>query len=52
MRRDRFGAQRLLLLLGVPLLAIAGGAVWWLTGGRYVSTENAYVKAHIVQISP
>ena len=52
MRRGRFGAPRLLLLFGVPLLAVAGGAFWWLTGGRYVSTENAYVKAHIVQISP
>ena len=25
---------------------------WWLSGGRYVSTDNAYVKAHIVQIAP
>ena len=25
---------------------------WWLSGGRYVGTENAYVKAHIVQIAP
>lgn len=39
------------LLLFVPLLAIAGAFVWWLWGGRYVSTENAYVKADIVQVS-
>ena len=52
MRNGRFGLQRLLLLIGVPLIAAVAGGVWWLSGGRYVSTENAYVKAHIVQISP
>ena len=52
MRNGRFGLQRLLLLVGVPLIAAVAGGVWWLSGGRYVSTENAYVKAHIVQISP
>ena len=43
---------RLTLLVAVPLVAIAGGLFWWLSGGRYVSTDNAYVKAHIVQIAP
>ena len=43
---------RLVLLVAVPLVAIAGGLFWWLSGGRYVSTDNAYVKAHIVQIAP
>ena len=43
---------RLALIVVVPLLAIVGGALWWLSGGRYVSTDNAYVKAHIVQIAP
>ena len=52
MRNGRFGLQRLLLLVGVPLIAVVAGGIWWLSGGRYVSTENAYVKAHIVQISP
>ena len=42
---------RLALLVGVPLVAIVGGAIWWLSGGRYIVTENAYVKAHIVQIA-
>src|SRR4029077_17071181 len=36
----------------VAIVAIAGGLFWWLSGGRYVSTDNAYVKAHIVQIAP
>ncbi|MBM3645221.1 MAG: HlyD family secretion protein [Alphaproteobacteria bacterium] len=51
MRRAE-GWLRLALLVGVPLLATAGGVLWWLSGGRYVSTENAYVKANIVQIAP
>jgi membrane fusion protein (multidrug efflux system) len=43
---------RLGLLVVIPLVAVAGAAAWWMSGGRYVSTDNAYVKAHIVQISP
>ena len=43
---------RFVLLVAIPLVAIAGGLFWWLSGGRYVSTDNAYVKAHIVQIAP
>jgi len=43
---------RLVLLGIVPLLAIAGAGTWWLSGGRWVSTENAYVKADIAQIAP
>jgi membrane fusion protein, multidrug efflux system len=51
MRRGQTGL-RLVLLVAVPLLAMVGGAYWWLSGGRFVSTDNAYVKAHIVQIAP
>jgi membrane fusion protein (multidrug efflux system) len=43
---------RLGLLIVVPLIAVAAAGLWWLSGGRYVSTDNAYVKAHIVQIAP
>jgi membrane fusion protein (multidrug efflux system) len=43
---------RLVLLLGVPALALVGAAVIWQRGGRYITTENAYVKADIVQIAP
>jgi membrane fusion protein (multidrug efflux system) len=42
---------RPLLLVAVPVLVVAGALLWWLWGGRYVSTENAYVKADIVQVS-
>jgi membrane fusion protein (multidrug efflux system) len=45
-------AFRLVLLVAIPAVVIAGGLFWWLSGGRYISTENAYVKAHIVQIAP
>src|SRR3989440_5166576 len=51
MRRGQAGL-RLVLLVAVPLVAVVGGVFWWLSGGRYVSTDNAYVKAHIVQIAP
>ncbi|MDO9710132.1 HlyD family secretion protein [Paracraurococcus lichenis] len=43
---------RLVLLAGVPLLALAAAAVVWQRGGRYVTAENAYVKADIVQVAP
>ena len=52
MSRRGGSLPRILLLMVVPLVAIAGGAFWWLSGGRFIVTENAYVKAHIVQISP
>ena len=52
MTKSRTRILRLLLLVAVPLLVAVGGALVWQNGGRYVSTENAYVKAHIAQISP
>lgn len=39
------------LLVGVPLVAVLLAGLWWLWGGRYISTENAYVKADIVQVA-
>lgn len=45
-------ASRRFLLLGVlPAAALLAGLGWWATTGRYISTENAYVKASIVAIS-
>ena len=43
---------RPILLVAVPFVAISGALLWWLWGGRYISTENAYVKADLVQIAP
>ena len=45
------GWQRPLLLVVLPSLAVIGGLLFWLMGGRYISTENAYVKADIAQIA-
>ena len=42
---------RVLLLLGVPLLIGLVALHYYAEGGRYVETENAYVKAHIVAVS-
>ncbi len=45
------GMLRLLLLFCLPAAALSIAGYIYLTGGRYISTENAYVKADIVQIS-
>ena len=42
---------RALALFGVPALVLAGALMFWLQGGRYASTENAFVKADIAQIA-
>ena len=40
------------LLLLVPAAFAAVGAWAWLQGGRYEETENAYVKADLIVITP
>ena len=42
---------RPLLMLGVPLLVVLVGGFLWLTGGRTVSTDNAYVRQDKVSVS-
>jgi membrane fusion protein, multidrug efflux system len=42
---------RLPLMLAGPILVVLGAAYWYLTSGRYVSTDNAYVQAARVAIS-
>jgi membrane fusion protein (multidrug efflux system) len=39
------------LLFGVPLVVVAVALYVYARGGRYVETENAYVKADIVAVS-
>jgi membrane fusion protein (multidrug efflux system) len=39
------------LLLSVPLLLALFGGYYWLTSGRYVSTDNAYVQQDKVTVS-
>lgn len=43
---------RLIAMLLVPALVIGFGVYWYMTSGRYVSTDNAYVQQDIVEISP
>jgi membrane fusion protein (multidrug efflux system) len=43
---------RLILLVIVPLLALAAGLAFYLAGGRTVSTDNAYVGAQKVLVTP
>lgn len=43
---------RPILLVVVPGMVGLFGLWWYVTSGRYISTENAYVKADMVAISP
>jgi len=43
---------RSVLLVLIPLSVIFVGVYLYAAGGRYVSTENAYVKANVIIISP
>jgi membrane fusion protein (multidrug efflux system) len=43
---------RMTLLVGLPALAVLIGLVFYLSGGRYISTDNAYVGAQRVLITP
>jgi len=40
---------RPLLLVVLPAAVVLAALVLWLWGGRYVTTENAYVKADIAR---
>jgi membrane fusion protein (multidrug efflux system) len=48
MRRYR----RVLLLVVLPLVALVGGVTFYLNGGRYVTTDDAYVGAQKILITP
>lgn len=43
--------HRQIFLIGGPVLALAVAFVFYITGGRYESTDDAYVQAARVQIS-
>ena len=48
MRRYR----RFLLLVVLPSVALLAGVTFYLNGGRYVTTDDAYVGAQKVLITP
>lgn len=52
MPAKRRGWLRPVLMIGVPLLIVAVVGYFYLTSGRYISTDNAYVKQDVVSISP
>lgn len=44
--------RRTLLLVVLPLVALLAGLTFYLNGGRYVTTDDAYVGAQKVLITP
>ena len=52
--RARLERQRLrmILLVAIPTFAALVGSIFHLSGGRYISTDNAYVGAQKVLITP
>ncbi len=48
----RRGGRRFMLLVVLPLVALGLGVIWWLAGGRYVTTNDAYVAAYKVLVTP
>jgi membrane fusion protein (multidrug efflux system) len=52
--RARMSAQQLRrpLMIAGPVLVVAIALFFWLTGGRYVETDNAYVGANTVVVTP
>ncbi len=58
-RRDALKAKaperrlwlRRVLMLGGVVIVVVGGLGFWLTGGRYVSTDNAYIEADKLLVS-
>jgi membrane fusion protein (multidrug efflux system) len=47
----RWMQRRYLLMASVPLLLLLVGGYLWITGGRYASTDNAYVQQDKVTIT-
>lgn len=40
-------------LMALGIVLVAGGGLWaWLTSGRYVGTDNAYIKAEKILLAP
>ena len=52
-RRRRWiqGIIRFVLMLVVPIIGIIYGAGIWAESLRYITTENAYIKSHVMAVS-
>jgi len=49
--RKKGGSRRLILMVAVPLVLIVAGGYFYLNGGRYEDTDNAYVQQAKVSLS-
>ena len=50
-RLGRARSLRLVLMFALPLVVVLAGGWWYLTSGRYVSTDDAYVQADTLAVS-
>ncbi|WAP67279.1 HlyD family secretion protein [Jiella pelagia] len=50
-RKNRGGIRRL-SIVSVPLVLAVAGGYYWVTGGRYVETDDAYVHQDRVTVMP
>ncbi|WP_145103873.1 HlyD family secretion protein [Cereibacter sediminicola] len=44
-------ARRILLMAALPAALLGGAGAWWITGGRYETTDNAYLHQAVVAIA-
>ncbi len=51
MRGEKRRSLRRVLMLGGVAIVVAGGLGFWLTGGRYVGTDDAYIEANKLLVS-
>ncbi len=49
--KPRRNIRRYLIMAAVPVVLILIGGYFWLSGGRYVSTDNAYVQQDRVTVT-
>ena len=50
--RDGRKRLRTILLVVLPVIALVGGGLFYMMGGRYIETDNAYIGAQKVLITP
>ena len=50
--RRNGGLRRFVLIVVIPAIAVAGALDWWLSTGRYVSTDNAFIGADKTMVTP
>ncbi len=51
-KRGAPGIKRVALMVSLPLVLLIAGGAYWIYTNRYVSTDNAYLHADSVMISP